>query len=357
MLLGLMACGFLEGPRREEKRFSQAWSKNLDPPHSTGNLPIALNGPTIYEGIVYIGDAQGYMRAYDLTNGRPLWREKDRGGHHARPTVTGDGLLYGDVDGRVYNRHRLTGKLLYAVDLGASVESEALIYRGRAFFHTRNHQIFALDAVSGKILWSYKRSVPMTTTLQRVSRPTVHGEKLFVGFADGSICAFSLEEGILLWERFIGQGEKFVDVDMRPVFFQNHLYIGPLSGHLRVLNPETGQVIREINDITARAPSVIDGQLFYLNREGEIVVLDSEEREVQRVKMAEGDTLAHLAIWRDGFVVSSLRGNLYFLHKETLRPLETLSLGHTHSAIFGPLAVEGDYLALLSSRGRLYIYH
>ena len=351
-----MACGLLEGPKREEERFSPVWSKNLDPPYSTGNLPIALNGPTIYEGIVYIGDAEGYMRAYKLANGRPLWREKDRGGHHARPTVSGDSLIYGDVDGRVYSRHRLTGKLLYAVDLRASVESEALIHRGRAFFHTRNHQIFALDAASGKILWSYKRSVPMATTLQRVSRPAIHGGKLFVGFADGSVCAFSLEEGILLWERAIGQGEKFVDVDMGPAFFQNHLYIGPLSGNLRVLNPETGQIVRELKDTTARAPIVLDNRLVYLNRNGEIVVLDEGEREVQRVKITHGDIPIHLAPWQGGLVVSSLRGNLYFLHRQTLRPLETLSLGHSHSAIFGPLAVEGEYLAILSSRGRLYVY-
>ena len=353
----LTSCGVMPtGVRERPRHFSVAWSKNLDPPYSTGNLPIALNGPTIYEGVLFVGDSMGYMRAFRLRDGRPLWIQRDRDGHHARPTVSGDDLIYGGVDGRVYARHRLTGELRYAVDLGASVESEALIYKGRAFFHTRNHQIFALDVATGKILWSYKRSIPMTTTLQRASRPSVYRGRLFVGLADGSVCSFSLEEGILLWERSLGLGEKFVDVDMEPVFFQGHLYIGPLSGNLRVINAETGQIVRELKDTLARAPKVLDNHLFYLNTEGEVVALDEGEKEVRRVKIADGDILANIIPWRGGLVVSSLRGNLYFLDPQSLRPLETIFLGHAHSAIFGPLSVEKEYLALLSSRGRLYVY-
>ena len=133
----------------------------MDPPSNTGNLPIALNAPAIYGKNLYIGDNAGFMRAYSLADGREVWSSRDRNAYHTKPVVSEDVLIYGDIEGRVYARNHLTGELQYAVDLGASIESEVMVHRGRAFFQTRNHQIFALDAKTGKILWSYKRSIPL----------------------------------------------------------------------------------------------------------------------------------------------------------------------------------------------------
>src|SRR5690606_9929908 len=118
------------------------------------------------------------------------------------------------VEGRVFARHYLTGQLKYAVDLGASVETEGAVYKGRILFQLRNHQIFALDALTGKILWGHKRSVPFMTTLQRASTPAFVDNKVIVGMADGVVVALSLDDGSLLWERKIGTAAKFVDVDV-----------------------------------------------------------------------------------------------------------------------------------------------
>ena len=50
------------------------WTKNNDPVHFTGNLPIALNSPLAYEGLVYVGHNGGKMIAYDLENGKKVWK-------------------------------------------------------------------------------------------------------------------------------------------------------------------------------------------------------------------------------------------------------------------------------------------
>src|SRR6056297_1059814 len=85
----------LQAPTRRLPVFQVSWSKNTDPPHDTGNPPIALNSPLIHRGIVYAGDNQGVMRAYTLSNGKEIWSGQDNGAYHASPVVHGESLIYG----------------------------------------------------------------------------------------------------------------------------------------------------------------------------------------------------------------------------------------------------------------------
>ena len=156
----LMGDYYPQAVKDDDQNFTLTWAKNLDPVYNSGNLPIAFNSPLINEGLVFAGHANGEMVAYQLDNGRPVWSEKDKGGHHGRPILYKDMIIYGTNQGRVIARNFLTGKIVYSVDVGSSIESQGVLYKGRVFFHLRNHQIFSLDATTGKTLWAYKRSVP-----------------------------------------------------------------------------------------------------------------------------------------------------------------------------------------------------
>ena len=81
-LLSLVGCStaekYLEA-QRPERNWKVIWSKNLDPVYESGNLPIALNSPNIYRGLLYAGHNSGKMIAYDLENGREIWTTDDNG--------------------------------------------------------------------------------------------------------------------------------------------------------------------------------------------------------------------------------------------------------------------------------------
>ena len=233
----------MEGIKKESAPLSVAWAKNLDPVYETGNLPIHLGSPAIdQQGTrLFIADGSGEMSAFALDNGRKLWSFTDGSSSHAGATLEGDTLFYGTSEGRLISRQSSSGALLWAIDLGASIESAPTVAGGRLFVQLRNHQVFALDAATGKILWAYKRSIPLLTTLQRASRPVVWKNKLYVGFADGNVASFNVEEGIMLWERKISSGDKFIDVDMSATFFNDQLWIGSSSNEVHVLDPKTGR--------------------------------------------------------------------------------------------------------------------
>lgn len=343
------------GIDKDNDIFLVSWSKAFDPNYETGNLPISLNSPLIHAGYLYVGNARGEMGAYNLDNGRELWSAKENGAYHAGAIVVGDSIVYGNVQGRLFSRNLITGKSNYEVDLGASVETRPTLYKGRLFLQTRDHKIFAIDAASGKILWAYKRSVPFLTTLQRASRPFVDKDKVFVGFADGSVLSFSTEDGVVLWERKVVTGQKFIDVDTDPLFFNKHLLVGSLAGELVVMAPDNGQILRRLPYPVSRKPYIVGDNLIVLTGDGRVVVLDEYYNEVKSAQVSQ-EALSSLSSWKDGYMISSVGRHVYYVSKEDFKVQSKFELGSLYSAVFGEIGEGDGKLALYSSRNRLYVF-
>lgn len=358
-VFGLTACSNfsldqIEGVREDSAPLNVRWAKNLDPIYETGNLPIHLGAPVISGERLFMSNGSGDLTVYALSDGRELWSVKDGGTSHAAALVSGDTVYYGTADGRLYSRKATDGTEQWVIDLGASIEAQPTFANGRLFVHLRNHQIFALDASTGKILWAYKRSVPLLTTLQRAAKPVIWNNKLYLGFADGTVASFNVEEGVMLWERKISTGDKFIDVDMTPTFFNSQLWIGSSSGELHVLDPKTGRNIRTVDLISSHQPLQFGESLLYGTNRGELVGVNSNGKIVMRHLVADAQ-ISSVEKWKDGFVVTDVEANLYYVLNDGSVSWRK-HLGHSASGIFAKPAVSGDRYALLSSRHRLYVF-
>ena len=340
----------------ERSPLTPLWIKNLDPSYDSGNLPIGLQSPLVHEGIVYAGHNGGYMKAYELENGREIWSEFDGSAYHAGAVAYKDQVIYGTVQGRVSSRHGILGTIKYSVDLGASVETRGVVSNGRVFFQLRNHQVFCLDVETGKILWGYKRSVPYLTTLQRAGTPVVYKDKLLVGFADGTFAALSIEEGVLLYETKLTTASKFVDIDNAPFVLQDRVYISPVGGALSLIDPNTGKVLRTSDFTVSRPPLVRDDQLIFGTPNGELLVTDKNLNLQKTVKVSSG-VITSIVPYKTYFAVSTTTGELKLVDQKGLNVVETFKLGHAYSAVFGEMVSTGDNLAVLSSRNRLFLFH
>lgn len=354
----LISCSSLQpqGVRQQEALLRAVWTKNLDPVYNTGNLPIALHGPAYHNGMVFIGQDSGYMNAFDQRNGRLLWQKKDNGGYHSHPVVEGEKLIYGTRQGRVYARNYLTGELIYAVDLDAPIESPAVVYQGRAFFHLRNHKIFSLDVETGEILWAYQRSVPFLTTIQGVAKPMIDQGRVIVGFADGSLVALSLEEGIVLWERRLGQGTQFVDVDVTTLRVGDFFISSSLDGEMKIINAWDGVVIRRVPLTPSRAPKILaNGEFLVGTKDGNLHLLDRDFETVQKIDLGRFPITGYLP-WKGGFLITMASGDMVWADRRLENKKVAFSLGHAHSSVLSrPILADGK-LAVMSSRHRLYVF-
>ena len=358
LLIFLAACGSFKphAPEKKTRVFNVSWSKNLDSEYVSGNLAIGLGAPRIFNDIVYMGSLDGVMTAYDLESGRELWKHNEKTPLGGPVEFFKDHVAYGGLSGRLFVRHYLTGQLKYAIDLGAPVESAPLYFNDRMVIYLRGHQIVHMDAETGKILWVYKRAVPVTTTLQRTTKPLVLGNKIIVGFADGFVGALSLEEGLLLWETKLVEQSKFIDVDLNPLLVGGVVVTGSPAGELKAVNPDSGALFRSYG-VSVEAHPILKGEQLVLGtNDGEVILMSVGGEILKRVKVSSQPVSA-VGWWKDTIIAASFDGYLRAIDPLTLKIVDEFAMGYDYSAVFSDLVINEEYMAIYSSRNRLYLFH
>ena len=360
LLVFLFGCGSLKSfkptaPEKKNDFFQVAWSKNLDPDYVSGNLPIGTGAPRIFNDIVYQGSLSGVMGAFDLETGRLLWSHDEKTPLGAPAAFFNDHISYGGLSGRLFVRHYLTGELKYAIDLGAPIESAPYYYNGRLLIYLRGHQLVHLDAETGKILWVYKRAVPITTTLQRTTKPLIIGSKIIVGFADGFLGALSRDEGLLLWETKLVEQGKFVDIDLNPILAGGMIISGSPSGELKAINPDSGAISRSYS-VSVMAHPVLKGeQLILGTNTGEVILMSLNGDILKKVKISTQPVSA-VGWWKDNLVAASFDGMLRAIDPLTLKVIGEFAMGYEYSAVYSDLVIHEGYMAIYTSRNHLYVF-
>lgn len=358
LLIFTVACGSFKptAPEKKSDFFKVLWAKNLDPDYQSGNLPIGVGAPRIFNDIVYMGSMSGVMSAYDIESGRVLWSQDEKTPLGGPVEFFKDHVAYGGLNGRLFVRHYLTGEMKYAIDLGAPIESAPFFYHDRMLIYLRGHQIVHLDAETGKILWVYKRAVPVTTTLQRTTKPLVLGNKIILGFADGFVGALSVDEGLLLWETKIVEQSKFIDVDLNPIMAGGVVVTGSPSGDLKAINPDNGAVSRSYGVSVMAHPILKGEQLILGTNDGEVLLMGLGGEILKRVKVSKQPVSA-VGWWKDNLIAASFDGKLRAIDPLTLKVVDEFALGYDYSAVFSDIVINEEFMAIYSSRNRLYLFH
>lgn len=358
LLLFIVGCGQFKPvtPAKNDNFFKVSWAKNLDPDYVSGNLPIGLGAPRIFQDIVYMGSLSGEFLAYDIETGRVLWKVKEKSQLGGAAEFFKDHVVYGSEGGRLYVRHYLTGKLKYAIDLAAPIESAPFFFNDRLIVYLRGHQIVHLDAETGKVIWVYKRAVPVTTTLQRTTKPLIVGNKIVVGFADGYLGALSMDEGLLIWETRLVDNSKFIDVDLNPILAEGYIISGSPSGELKAVNPENGAVAKTFQVSVEAHPYLKGQQLILGTNDGEVIIMGLDGEILKRLKVSK-QPISAVTWWKEHMVAASFDGYLRAIDPLTMKVVGEFAMGSSDSAIFSDLVVEGENLAIYSSRNRLYVFH
>jgi outer membrane protein assembly factor BamB len=163
-----------------------------------------LSSPAIFENNIYFLSAN-YLQAIGLENRTLRWSRYLGGGTYqeSSPAIS-DGVLYiGNYSGALYAFDALTGNLNWSYVQSGYIANTPLIFDGKVFFGG-GETFFALDKSSGSLLWSTGAGQPLD------SSPILANETIYIGgtYASGSqkVLAFDPSNGALLWSYQTGSG-------------------------------------------------------------------------------------------------------------------------------------------------------
>ena len=166
--------------------FRVVWSRGLG---SLIEFPAVVS-----DGVAYIGNIHGTVRAISMRNGRVLWRRDIRHGKMAAsPAVVGDDLVVHGMDGVVRVLDRRTGRRRFAFHVGSPIESSPLVRDRIDYFGAWNGNVYALDLRTRRLRWVYGSGWKITSSAAIADRT------LYIGNYGGRLLALAPGSGRLRW--------------------------------------------------------------------------------------------------------------------------------------------------------------
>jgi outer membrane protein assembly factor BamB len=170
--------------------FRVVWSRGLG---SLVEFPAVVS-----EGIAYVANARGTVRALDMRNGAVVWRhDTPRGKMASSPAVWEDEVVVHGMDGHIWVLRRSDGKLLWHYTVGSPVESSPVVVDGVDVFGAWNGTITALDLRSHRIRWRRYTGCKITSSV------AAHGRTLYLGDYCGRLLALDARTGATRWARSV----------------------------------------------------------------------------------------------------------------------------------------------------------
>ena len=155
--------------------------------------------PAVNDGIAYLADKYGNVRALRLNDQEVLWDiQNDKRNVGPPSDVTAPAYYQGRVYVAFYNGtlaalDSSTGEVAWKRDLGSFLESSPVVVDGRLFIGTDKGDLFAIEAESGRTVWRYKAPSPVK------SSPSVSEGHVLFGDYSGTMYSLDTGTGNLVW--------------------------------------------------------------------------------------------------------------------------------------------------------------
>jgi outer membrane protein assembly factor BamB len=311
-------------------RASLQWPMyGVDPSRSQSQTEIRLRPPfrilwsqatgsltefpaVVSEGVAYVGNYYGTVRALAMNNGRVLWRRKTPNGKMASsPAIWGDRLVVHGMDGIVRILSRTNGRTLRRFHVGSPIESSPVVHDGIDYFGAWNGRVYALDLRRLRLRWTFVSGCKITSSaaiaggtlyigdycgrLLALARgtgrerwagtvngrvygtPAVAKGRVFVPSSDGgSLSAFSTG-GRFLWRRYVGSY-----VYSSPAVWRGRVFFGAYSGVFYALAAPSGRTLWTVSagGAISGAAVVVDGVAYAGSFAHRIVGVDARSGRV-----------------------------------------------------------------------------
>jgi outer membrane protein assembly factor BamB len=176
---------------------------------------------------------------------------------------------------------------------------------GRVYFGSRDHNLYCLEAETGRLLWKFK------TQDEIVSVPVVYRNRVYIGSFDRNLYCLDAETGGLLW-KFTTQGEVH---NMTPFLVHNGiLHFTSFDNNLYAVDAETGRLVWKFPTGiygNAAIPTLYGGILYHTNRDGNLFAISLEGKLIW--KFTNKEHLSVPVIYEGRIFVGSEDMNLYCL--------------------------------------------
>ena len=309
---------------------------------------------------LFLGTGYGDRSLYALSpyNGTTLWKftAPMNNGFMGAPVAVNNHVFAATLGltPHVYALEQPTGAVVWQTPLpstGSRASIAMAVALGRVFVNTDAHQLLALNALSGAILWSANTSPGATS---QESSPAVGINKVYVGSDDG-LYAFEIATGALAWKYTLPTAVGFSS----PVLVSSGaavplVLISTVDRKVHAVNANTGVGVWTYTSNVSLADTSLafaDGRVFTRDLSGAVAL----------------DVNSGAVLWTSPFGISRkspaiARGVVFYADDDTVYGLDTATGALTWKAQIPGGTVAGADMAIaleiliVPNHGRVYAF-
>jgi outer membrane protein assembly factor BamB len=265
--------------------------------------------PIVAGGLIYVLDAQTHVFAFDALTGKPVWNKSlapagDAGGSswynifgssNAINPIKGFGggiafdsgkLFAATGFGNVIALEAKTGKQLWSVNTTVPVHSAPVAVDGRVYIITQENETQALDVNDGHRLWDHHGTVESAAILSSAG-VGVLGDTVVVPYSSGELYALRAQNGTPSWTDTLTRSGNTTsltiinDIAGRPVIDRNMVFAVSHSGTLAAINFRSGSRAWTRNIAGIQTPLVAGEYVFIVSTDGQVVCMNRGDGRVR----------------------------------------------------------------------------
>lgn len=216
----------------------------------------------------------------DKKDAKTVWSYKTENSVKNNVVLCENSIVAQDADGNIYCLDKTDGTLLWQkkIELGNTIgTSSALCVENGVIYAGNSRIVTALEAQTGKIIWSTNRDKGENSPAQFV----VCDDRLLVSSHWDSLCALSIKDGSELWSNDDG------DIRFRsstPLYTDGKLLVADSSA-IMLADPANGEITskknyEEYNFSSSAQPICRDGIAYIPTADNGLVAYDMSKNEI-----------------------------------------------------------------------------
>lgn len=264
----------------------ESWKVNLgkDLPYAWG-FDYYLSSPVVENNNIYIGSGNGKFYSIDASDGKVNWKFNCGSRIRTTAAVSEKFILFGDMDGRFYALYKNSGLQAWKFEVEGikydnskfgfdrkSIMSSAAVSGNNVVFGSRDGKLYNIDIQTGKEIWKVSHG-----TSWIITSPAIYNSVVYEGSSDARFeQAVDLKTGKEIWKTNSKQA-----VWSSPAVTSNSVYFGDFSGTLFALDPKTGKEKWNNNLMDcfiASSPVVVENKIIIGGDDGNLYCINGTNK-------------------------------------------------------------------------------
>lgn len=268
------------------------WSVSIGEGVAT-NRP-RLPAPVVADGRVFTMDSEQRVRAFDASSGKTMW-DVDLARKQDDEALSG-GLAYASGSlfattgfAKVFALNAASGKEIWSRSVSAPIHGAPSVGRGRLVAITVNNVLYGMNAADGRDLWPPHQALSEAAGLLGTASAAMTEDSIIAPFSSGDLVALRATTGRVMWSESLAPGRRTDELASvshirgRPAVDRGQVIAASYGGVLVAMNAATGDRLWERDIGSPHGAWLAGDYAFLVTSQQELVCLTRDKGTIRWV--------------------------------------------------------------------------